>query len=86
MNRTLQQLKETVDLLIEQQGAEASCAALIFTKEDVFVENDIGEQVYFDEEITNKVLNDLDETDYVLEQAFDCIDDYIGDYIGESVK
>ena len=86
MNRTLSQLKETVDRLIEQQGAEASCAALIFTKEDVFVENDIGEQVYFDEEITNKVLNDLDETDYVLEKAFDCIIDYIGDYIGESVK
>ena len=86
MNRTLSQLKETVDRLIEQQGADASCAALIFTKEDVFVENDIGEQVYFDEEITNKVLNDLDETDYVLEKAFDCIIDYIGDYIGESVK
>jgi hypothetical protein len=83
MNRTLSQLKETVDRLIEQQGENASCAAFIFTKEDVFVMNDIGEQVYFDEEITNKVLNDLDETDYVLEKAFDCITDYIGDYIGE---
>jgi hypothetical protein len=83
MNRTLSQLKESVERLIEQQGENASCAALIFTKEDVFVENDIGEQVYFDAEITNKVLNDLDETDYVLEKAFDCITDYIGDYIGE---
>jgi hypothetical protein len=63
MNRTLQQLKETVDRLIEQQGENASCAVLIFTKEDVFVMNDDGEDVYFDEEITNKVLNDLDETD-----------------------
>ena len=86
MNRTLQQLKETVDRLIEQQGADASCAALIFTKEDVFVMNDDGEEVYFDEEITNKVLNDLDETDYILEKAFDCISDYIGDYIGEIAK
>lgn len=86
MNRTLQQLRESVDRLIEQQGADASCAAYIFTKEDVFVENDIGEQVYFDEEITNKVLNDLDETDYILEKAFDCITDYIGDYIGEIKK
>lgn len=86
MNRTLQQLKQSIEKLIEQQGAEASCAALIFTKEDVFVENDIGEQVYFDEEITNKVLNDLDETDYILEKAFDRIADYIGVYIGESVK
>jgi len=77
MNRTLQQLKETVERLIEQQGADASCAAYIFTKEDVFVMNDDGEEEYFGEEITNKVLNDLDETDYVLEKAFDCIEDYI---------
>lgn len=84
MNRTLQQLKETVERLIEQQGADASCAALIFTKEDVFVENDDAfgntEQVYCSEEITNKVLNDLDETDYVLEKAFDCIEDYIKEH------
>ena len=86
MNRTLQQLKETVEKLIEQQGAEASCAAYIFTKMDVFVENDYCEIIYFDEEITNKVLNDLDETDYILEKAFDCIADYIGGYIAESVK
>ena len=86
MNRTLQQLKESVEKLIEEQGADASCAAYIFTKEDIFVENDDGEQVYFDEEITNKVLNDLDDTDCLLQQVFDCIDDYIGDYIGEIKK
>jgi len=77
MNRTLQQLKESVERLIEQQGAEASCAAFIFTKEDVFNLDENGDEVYFDEEITNKVLNNLDETDYILEQAFDCIEDYI---------
>ena len=81
MNRTLKQLKESVDRLIEQQGAEASCAAFIFTKEDVFVMNDDGEEVYFDEEKTNKVLRNLDETDYILEQAFDCIEDYIGENV-----
>jgi len=80
MNRTLQQLKESVDRLIEQQGAEASCAAYIFTKEDVFVMDENGEEVYFSEQITNEVLNDLDETDYVLEQAFDCIEDYIKEH------
>jgi hypothetical protein len=77
MNRTLQQLKESVDRLIEQQGADASCAAFIFTKEDVFEMNDDGDEVYSNEEITNKVLRNLDETNYMLEQAFDCIDDYI---------
>jgi len=77
MNRTLQQLKESVERLIEQQGADASCAAFIFTKEDVFNLDENGDEVYFNEEITNKVLNNLDETDYILEQAFDCIEDYI---------
>ena len=77
MNRTLQQLKESVERLIEQQGADASCAAFIFTKEDVFNLDENGDEVYFDEEITNKVLNNLDETDYILEQAFDCIESYI---------
>ena len=80
MNRTLQQLKESVDRLIEQQGAEASCAAIILTKEDVFEMDENGDEVYFSEEITNKVLNDLDETDYILEQAFDCIEDYIEEH------
>ena len=80
MNRTLQQLKESVEKLIEQQGAEASCAAFIFTKEDVYEMDDDGNDVYCSEEITNKVLNDLDESDYILNRAFDCIDDYIKDY------
>jgi hypothetical protein len=80
MNRTLQQLKESVDRLIEQQGAEASCAAFIFTKEDVFTMDENGEEVYCSEEITNKVLNDLDETDYIIEKGFDCIEEFVKEY------
>ena len=80
MNRTLSQLKESVERLIEQQGADASCAAFIFTKEDVFNMDENGEEVYCDDETTNSVLNDLDETDYLLSKAFDCIDDYICTY------
>ena len=80
MNRTLQQLKESVERLIEQQGAEASCTAIILTKEDVFEMDENGDEVYFSEEITNKVLNDLDETDYLIEQAFNCIEDALKDY------
>ena len=80
MNRTLQQLKESVEKLIEQQGADASCAAFIFTREDVFGMDDDGEQVYCSEEVINKVLNDLNDTDYILEKAFDCIEDYIKEH------
>jgi len=75
MNSTLQQLKESVEKLIEQQGAEAPCAAFIFTKEDVYDDND----VYCSEEITKKVLNDLNETDSILEKAFGCLEDYINE-------
>ena len=77
MNRTLQQLKESVEKLIEQQGADASCAAFIFTKEDVFEMDDDGNEVYCGKQLTNKVLNDLDETDYILEKAFDRIEEFI---------
>ena len=80
MTRTLQQLKESVDRLIEQQGADASCAALIFTKEDVFEMDENGNEVYFSEEVSNKVLNDLNENDYLIEQAFDCIEEYTKNY------
>jgi hypothetical protein len=80
MNRTLQQLKESVESLIDQQGADAPCAAFIFTREDVFEMDDDGNEVYCSEEVINKVLNDLDETDYVLEKAFDCIEDYIKEH------
>ena len=86
MTRTLQQLQQSVERLIEQQGADASCAALIFTKEDVFNLDDDGNPVYCSEEIVDQVLDDLDGTDYLIEKAFDCITDYIGDYIKESVK
>lgn len=85
MNRTLKQLKETVDRLIEQQGETASCAAFIFTKEDVFKMDENGDEVYYSEEITNTVLNDLDESDYMLQEAFDCIDDFLK-YIHENTK
>jgi hypothetical protein len=77
MNRTLQQLKESVDRLIEQQGPDASCAAFVFTKEDVFEMDENGDEAYYSEEITNTVLNDLNESDYMLEQAFSCIEDFI---------
>jgi hypothetical protein len=80
MNRTLSQLKESVEKLIEQQGADASCAALIFTKEDVFEMDENGDAFYLSEEITNKVLNDLDETDYILEKAFDFIEEFIEEH------
>ena len=74
MARTLQQLKESVDRLIQQQGADAPVAAFIFTGEDVFVMDDNCDQVIQPREIAEKVLNNLDDYDYLYTEIFDCID------------
>ena len=79
MARTLQQLKESVDRLIEQQGLTAPCSALIFTREDVYEIDENGDLLYIEESITNKVLEYLNDSEVVLQKAFDCISDYIED-------
>ena len=74
MARTLQQLKESVDRLIQQQGADAPVAAFIFTNEDVFVMDDDGNPDSVPREVAEKVLNNLDEYDYLYEEIFNCIE------------
>jgi hypothetical protein len=76
MARTLQQLKESVERLIEQQGADAPVAAFIFTREDVFeLDEDTLEQHHLPLEDVEKVLNEIEGFDYIYEQVFECIDD-----------
>jgi len=79
MAQTLQQLRDSVDLLIEQQGLTAPCSVLIFTREDVYEIDENGDFLYLEESITNKVLEYLNDTEVVLQQAFDCISSYIED-------
>ena len=79
MAQTLQQLKDSVDLLIEQQGLTAPCSALIFTREDVYEIDENGDFFYLEKSITNKVLEYLNDTEVVMQKAFDCISDYIED-------
>jgi hypothetical protein len=74
MARTLQQLKESVERLIEQQGEDAPVAAWIFTNEDVFVMDDDCNQVKQPREIAENVLSNLDDYDYLYTEIFDCID------------
>ena len=75
MARTLQQLKESVERLIEQQGADAPVAAFIFTNEDVFKLDDDNEQVTYPREIAEKVLDAVEgDYDYLYEEIFNCID------------
>lgn len=75
MARTLQQLKESVERLIEQQGKDAPCAAFIFTNEDVFDLNEEFNPQYYTIEQSELILNEVDELDYIYETIFECIDD-----------
>jgi hypothetical protein len=75
MARTLKQLKESIERLIEQQGEMAPVAALIFTQEDVFTLTDKGEKVTQPLEIAERVLDSIDgEYVYLYEEVFNCID------------
>jgi hypothetical protein len=74
MARTLQQLKESVERLIEQQGPDAPVAAYIFTNEDVFKMDEDGNPDPVPLEIAEKVLDNVDSYDYPYEIIFDCIE------------
>jgi hypothetical protein len=74
MARTLQQLKESVESMILEQGSDAPVAAWIYTKEDVFEINEEGNPIaLFPAEIA-KVLNEVEEGDYIHELIGECID------------
>ena len=73
MTRTLAELRQQIDNLIQQQGENASVAAWIYTKEDVLDYPDEG--VTVTEEVATKVIDSLDQYDYIYTEIFDCIDD-----------
>ena len=75
MARTLQQLKESVERMIAEQGADAPVAAFIFTNEDVFVTDSDGNPDPVIREIAEQVLTNLqDDYDYLYDEIFSCID------------
>ena len=68
MNYTLQQLKDRVNTLIEQQGPEAYCAAWIYTAEDCVIYDENDEPQYpahADKELSEKIFNDVGNIDYI---------------------
>jgi hypothetical protein len=84
MYRTLSELRNSIDNLIQQQGENAPCASFVFTKEDVFFypkdENgieDLDTQVHLNAEDTDDVLLELGGCDYIYEQVFEIIEDEV---------
>ncbi len=74
MARTLEQLKQSIDNLIQQQGKDAPVAAFIFTNEDVFVVDDDGNPDPVRREIAETVLDNVEDYDYIITEVFDIIE------------
>lgn len=77
MARSLRQLKESIERIIEQQGEDAPVAAFIFTKEDVYTLDKDYVPVPLKLEDADEVLNSVEENDWIYEQIFSCIEDEI---------
>ena len=50
MNYTLSQLRDRVDSMIKQQGADAHCAAWVYTKHDCHVDEVTEEELKHEKE------------------------------------
>ena len=78
MFRTLSELRDSINQLIEQQGEDAVCAAFVFTQHDVFEFNeDTNQDDYFSTLFTQDVLADVGGSSYIYEQVGEMIDDAI---------
>ena len=78
MYRTLAELRDSIDKMIESQGENAGCAAFVFTQNDVFEYNEeMTEEHRFPELFTQDVLCDVGGCDYIYEQIGDVLEDAI---------
>jgi hypothetical protein len=72
---TLKDLQARVAALIEQQGEDSVCAAWIYTGEDVIRYDEDGDAIQQPKELSDEVINSLDDYDYI----YQVIDEAIGD-------
>jgi transcriptional/translational regulatory protein YebC/TACO1 len=78
MYRTLGELRDSLDRMIESQGENAGCAAFVFTQHDVFEFNEeTNQDDYFPTLFTQDVLADVGGSSYIYEQVGEVIDDAI---------
>ena len=78
MFRTLSELRDSINSMIESQGENAPCAAFVFTQHDVFEFNeDTNQEEYFSSLFTQDVLADEGGSPYIYEEVGEFIDDTI---------
>jgi hypothetical protein len=75
MARTLQQLKESVERLIEQQGNDAPVAYWIYTNEDVYVMDEDNNPDPVSREIAETVPHELEDYDHIHTEIADTIEE-----------
>ena len=81
MYRTLSELRDSVNRMIDAQGENAPCAAFVFTQHDVFEFNEeTNQEDYFSSLFTQDVLADVGGSSYIYEQIGEMIDDSIRDH------
>jgi hypothetical protein len=77
MFRTLSELRDSINSMIDAQGENAVCAAFVFTKEDVFEFDENDKENHFSDVFSEDVLCDVANSSYIYEQVGEMIDDYI---------
>ena len=78
MNYTLKQLQERVNKLIEVQGEDAHCAAWIYTKEDIYIDDPECELDCVVDKYTGldeRIFNDIGNIDYIYTVIQECVDE-----------
>jgi len=78
LNYTLQQLKDRVNTLIEQQGETAYCAAWIYTADDCTIDGNNGVKEFPAEnnpELAERIFNDIGNIDYIYTVIQECVDE-----------
>ena len=74
MNYTLKELQARVAALIEQQGEDSVCAAWIYTGEDVIKYDEDGDAIRQPKELSDAVINSLDDYDYIYQVIDEAIE------------
>ncbi len=83
MYYTLSQLKTRINSLIDSQGEDSTCAAFIYTKEDVVQYDDEGDEIDLssDKFLVDNILSELGDNDTIYSMIGDILDDCIKDGI-----
>lgn len=74
---TLKDAQTLLELLIAEQGADAPCAAYIYTKNDVVTYDGEDKLITYSDDVANQVLRRVNDSDAAYVYFSQMIEDYI---------